>query len=60
MSKAIKYEMTWCDYLTPCPHENKSKDPAGIMVGDWKCAHCKFYSHRSKGNDEFIIYCNHF
>lgn len=30
----IKYEQTWCEYLTPCPFK---KD---IFVGEWECNQC--------------------
>lgn len=33
--KIIKYEFTWCDYLTPCPHNND------IMIGSYECESCK-------------------
>ena len=37
MSKKVKYERTWCDYLTPCKHfEN-------IEVGSYDCSRCKFH-----------------
>lgn len=36
MGKKIKFEYTWCDYLTPCPH---GRD---CFVGDYDCSICPF------------------
>lgn len=33
----IKFENTWCDYLTPCPYK------PDIMVGDWECSECSHH-----------------
>lgn len=40
--ETIKYERTWCDYLTPCPYLNKDNNPEGIMVGDYDCYNCPY------------------
>lgn len=33
----VKYERTWCDYLTPCPYNKE------VMVGSYECAEeCEF------------------
>ena len=39
MSKKVKYERTWCEYLTPCEIFK------GKNVGSIDCLKCKF--HRS-------------
>ena len=31
----IIFEFNWCDYFTPCPHNND------IMVGSFECESCK-------------------
>ena len=43
--ETIRYERTWCDYLTPCPYLR------GIMVGDWECDKC----HYNKGDTSLTI-----
>lgn len=37
MCKKVKYERTWCDYLTPCKYFND------IEVGSYDCSTCKFH-----------------
>lgn len=36
--ETIGFKMTWCDYLTPCPHN------PGVDVGSYECSQCS--SHR--------------
>ena len=36
----IEFEMTWCDYLTPCPHF------PDIEVGSYECEQCKYFKSR--------------
>lgn len=33
----FKFEMTWCEYLTPCPFR------VGVMIGDYDCSQCKHH-----------------
>lgn len=33
----IKYQMTWCDYLTPCKYRKN------IKVGEYDCYQCTFF-----------------
>ena len=33
----INFEMTWCDYLTPCPYKSD------IEVGSFACASCEYF-----------------
>ena len=32
-----RYERTWCDYLTPCPHKED------VMIGSYECENCAYY-----------------
>lgn len=32
--KNIEYKRTWCDYLTPCPHQQN------VEVGSFECSKC--------------------
>lgn len=34
--ETIKYERTWCDYLTPCPYIK------GNEVGSYECSICPY------------------
>lgn len=34
----IRYERTWCDYLTNCKHR------PDIEVGSYECSQCKFHA----------------
>lgn len=36
-NKALTFEYTWCDYLTPCPHREN------IEIGCFDCYDCKYY-----------------
>lgn len=38
MANKIKFEYTWCDYLTPCPH---GRD---CFVGDFDCSICSHFA----------------
>lgn len=33
----IRFEYTWCDYLTKCPYNQ------GCMVGDYDCSQCQYH-----------------
>lgn len=33
----IKYQVTWCEYLTPCKYRKN------IMVGEYDCYQCPFF-----------------
>lgn len=39
----VKFERTWCDYITPCPFKRKDKSGKPIMVGEYECQNeCPF------------------
>jgi hypothetical protein len=37
MANKIPFTFTWCDYLTPCPHNEN------VCVGDYDCFSCKYF-----------------
>lgn len=49
--ETIKYERTWCDYLTPCPYLR------GIMVGDWECHNCLYNRGNSVNRNKGEVLC---
>ena len=52
MSKKIRFEYTWCDYLTKCKY---MKD---IEVGSYECSKCphhKSFELDEKSNVDFTI-----
>ena len=60
--ETIKYERTWCDYLTPCPYLNKlNKDNnfEEIMVGDWDCSNCLYNMGNSVNRDKGEVLCSY-
>lgn len=42
----VEFEMTWCDYLTKCPHFPH------IEVGSYDCEQCKRFKSRRMLTDK--------
>lgn len=38
MKKPVKYEFTWCDYLTQCKYY------PDIMIGSYECSQCEHHN----------------
>lgn len=41
--ETIKYERTWCDYLTPCPYIKDNE------VGSYECSICPHFRDYNLG-----------
>lgn len=49
----IKYERTWCDYLTNCKHFPE------IEVGSYECDQCKFCKSMKENKSKITEACDY-
>lgn len=51
--RILKFERTWCDYITPCPFREN------IYIGEYECVvECPFCLKSEEKGNKGIIICN--